>query len=201
MRGAPALLAALIVALAAAPAADAQANPPAVIVIDQERLFQESALGQSITRQLEQHSAALAAENRAIETELIAEERELTERRAELPPEEFRALADAFDEKVERLRAEQDAKTRELVAIRDAGRQNFTQSVGPILLDYMRRTGAAVMIDRRSVVATADRVDVTDELIAEIDARVEPEDAPEDGGDPGPVPPGPEATPPAAEDE
>ena len=165
-------LAALMIAAFTAQLARAQDAPPAIIVIDQERLFQESRLGERIAQDLEERSAALAAENRAIEAELIAEERDLTERRAELEPEEFRALADAFDEKVDRLRAEQDAKTRELVAIRDAGRQNFTRSVGPILLEYMRQTGASVMLDRRSVVATADRVDVTDELIAEVDERV-----------------------------
>ncbi len=67
---------------------------------------------------------------------------------------------------------EQDAKTRELVDIRDAGRQDFSRSVGPILLEYMRESGASVMLDRRSVVVAADRVDVTDELIAEVDERV-----------------------------
>ena len=191
------LLAALAFASFAGHAAVAQEAPPAVIVIDQERLFQESLFGQRITTELEERSAALATENRAIEAELIAEERELTERRAELPPEEFRALADAFDEKVGRLRSEQDAKTRELVSIRDAGRQNFSRSVGPILLDYMRRSGASVMLDRRSVVVTADRVDVTDELIAEIDDRVgagelsvdPPEASPRDGQDGRVVPP------------
>jgi Skp family chaperone for outer membrane proteins len=179
MRGLAAFLPALVLATVPAPAVRAQDTPPAIIVIDQERLFQESALGQSITSELEERSATLAAENRVIEAELIAEERSLTERRSELAPEEFRALADDFDEKVDRLRSEQDAKTRDLVAVRDAGRQNFTQSVGPILLDYMRQTGASVMIDRRSVVATADRVDVTDELIAEIDARTDTLDRPE----------------------
>ena len=155
-------------------------DAPAIVVVDQERLFQDSLLGGTISEELEERSATLAAENRAIEAELIAEERELTERRPNLEPQEFRALADAFDEKVERLRAEQDAKGRELVALRDAERQRFTRTVGPILLDFMRQSGAAVMLDRRSVVATADRVDVTDELIAMIDDKVGAEAQPPD---------------------
>lgn len=162
---------ALMTALVSGHVALAQGSTPVIVVIDQERLFEESVLGLQVARQLEERSAELAVENRAIEAELIAEERDLTERRSELDPVEFRTLADAFDEKVDRLRSEQDAKTRELVAIRDAGQQNFSQSVGPILLDYMRRSGASVMVDRRSVVAATDRVDVTDELIAEIDAQ------------------------------
>ena len=155
-------------------------DAPAIVVVDQERLFQDSLLGRTIAAELEDRSNALAAENRAIEAELIAEERDLTERRPELDAQEFRALADAFDEKVERLRAEQDAKGRDLVALRDDERQRFTRTVGPILLDFMRQSGAAVMLDRRSVVATADRVDVTDELIAMIDDRVGAGETPPD---------------------
>lgn len=157
----------------------------AVVVVDQDRLFQDSLLGQSIADELEDRSSELAAENRAIEAELIAEESELTERRPELEPQEFRALADAFDEKVERLRAEQDAKGRELVALRDDERQRFTRTVGPILLDFMRQSGAAVMLDRRSVVASADRADVTDDLIALIDEVVGVGEAPTDPPAPG----------------
>ncbi len=150
---------------------------PEIVVVDQEALFEESLLGQQITEELEERSAALAAENRAIEAELVAEESDLTERRETLDPAEFRALADAFDEKVERLRAAQDAKGRDLVALRDAERQRFTSAVGPILLDYMRDTGANIMFDSRSLVASSERVDVTQEIIAEIDARVGAEDA------------------------
>ena len=164
-------LAALAIALLAAAGAPAQ-DASAVVVVDQERLFLDSRLGQSITEELEARSAALATENRAIEAELIAEERRLTEQRPDLDPAEFRELADAFDARVDRLRSEQDAKTRELVSLRDAERQRFTQLVGPILLEFMRDSGASVMLDRRSVVATAERVDVTEELIDEIDARV-----------------------------
>ena len=161
-----------ILAVAALARAAAAQEPPTIVVVDQERLFQESAFGQRIAEDIEARSAALAAENRAIEAELIAEERELTELRATLDPQEFRELADAFDAKVERLRAEQDAKAGELVALRDAERQSFSRVVGPVLLDFMRQSGAAVMLDRRSVVATAERVDVTDELVAAIDSEV-----------------------------
>lgn len=181
-RGSRLAVVALAVALAGASAA-AQ-DTPDIVVVDQERLFQDSAMGRRIADDLEARSSELAAENRAIEAELVAEERALTERRSELAPDEFRALADAFDDKVERLRGAQDAKTRDLVARRDAERESFTRAVGPILLDFMRRTGASVMLDRRSVVATSDRADVTDELIAEINARVDagaPSDA---AGDP-----------------
>lgn len=151
-----------------------------IVVVDQERLFQESRLGQQIAEAVEVLSAKLAAENRAIEAELIAEERSLTEQRPSLDPKVFRELADAFDSKVDSLRAEQDAKTRELVTRRDAERLEFTRALGPILLEYMRLNGATVMLDRRSVLAVGERVDVTDELIEMVNRSAVPQDSPAD---------------------
>lgn len=179
--GCAALVAALFV-FSAAPAS-AQDLPPGgtpVLVIDQERLFRESALGTRITEELEDAAAALAAENRRIETELTAEEQELTELRAELSAEEFRELADAFDAKVQRLRSEQDAKERELERRQDADRQLFINQIGPILGALAQERRALVVLDRRAVFLVSDTVDVTDEMIERVNDSIEADEAAED---------------------
>ncbi|HHC29229.1 MAG TPA: OmpH family outer membrane protein, partial [Rhodobacterales bacterium] len=76
-----------------------------MLTIDRERLFSDTLYGQRITRELEAARADMAAETSRIEADLEAEERSLTEQRATLDPKAFRALADAFDEKVQSLRA------------------------------------------------------------------------------------------------
>ena len=81
-----------------------------VLTIDSERIFIESDFGRSVARQIEAEGSALAAENRQIEAALEAEERALTDQRAELSPEDFRELANAFDEKVQQTRRDQAAK-------------------------------------------------------------------------------------------
>ncbi len=111
-----------------------------------------------------------AAENREIEAELLAEERELTERRPELPPDDFRALADAFDRKVQLLREQQDEKERELTQFREAERQRFFQEVAPVLSEIVRERRALVILDRRDVFLSADSIDITDEAIRRLDA-------------------------------
>ena len=118
-----------------APVAEPQTNTPApaqggvispVLTIDSERLFRDSAFGQRVTREIEVESEQLATENREIEAALEAEERELTEKRSQMKPAQFRLLADAFDEKVQRTRAEQAAKNRALSEALDAGRASAT---------------------------------------------------------------------------
>ncbi len=153
--------------------------PPPILTIDGERLFEATAFGRRVTSEVEAAARALAAENREIEARLIAEERDLTERRPSMAQEEFRPLADAFDEKVQRLRAEQDQKQRSVEALRDQSRQEFVGKIGPILSAIVRERGALVILDRRSVFLSADSIDITSDAIARIDAAIG------DGADPG----------------
>lgn len=155
----------------AAPAATAQGAPVSgdILVLNQDRLLSQTQYGQRIQRELEAASTALAAQNREIETQLTAEELELTELRETLATEDFRAMADEFDERVSGIRAAQDAKTRDLQAQADAVRQRFFEEIVPILLELVEAEGAAVLLDSRTVLLSAGSVDVTDRAIAEID--------------------------------
>ncbi len=144
--------------------------PPPILTIDQDRLFQETRLGARSAGAIESEVEALAAENARIEGELIAREQELTERRATLLPYEFRALADAFDADVQRIRKAQDEKAREVNRLRDAARQDFFNDVAGIISDIVRERGALVVLDRRDVFLSADRIDITDEAITRVNA-------------------------------
>ncbi len=152
-------------------AQEAQLGAPqaAILTISSERLFAESAFGRRIAREIEAQSAVLAAENRRIEAELSAEELELSERRADMEPEAFRVLADAFDEKVQSIRNTQEAKARSLNQMRDQARVEFLQTAGPILEALMRETGAGVILERSSVFLSANATDITDLAIERID--------------------------------
>lgn len=170
----------LISIILIATGAVAQGPSPAssvILIIDQDRLFTETNLGERALRELDDQARALAAENRRIEAELLAEERELTEQRPTLSPESFTELADAFDAKVQRLREEQDAKSRELARLREERRQAFFGEIGDVLSDITRERGAVVMLDRRQVFLALDSIDVTDEAIRRINAALG------DGGD------------------
>ncbi|TCM83380.1 OmpH family outer membrane protein [Rhodovulum steppense] len=160
---------------ALAPAQDAPILRSPVLTLDQERLFSDSRAGRALSDALEADSAALASENRQIEAELIAEERDLTERRRTLPPEEFRTLAEAFDEKVVMTRRAQDAKARALAQRREAGQQAFYRQVLPLVAEIVRERGGVVVLERDAVILSAEQVDITDEAIAAIDDRLAPE--------------------------
>jgi Skp family chaperone for outer membrane proteins len=143
--------------------------PSPILTIDQDRVYAASAFGRRVAREIEVRAAELAAENRRIEAELEAEERALTEARATLPSEEFRARADAFDARVVAIRAEQDAKARALGTLRDTAREAFWRDSLPALSQILTERGAVAILDRRVVFLAANAIDITDDAVARID--------------------------------
>ncbi len=144
----------------------------AILTLSTERMFAESAFGQRIAREIEAESAVLAAENRRIEAELTADEKDLTRRRPDMEAPAFRVLADAFDQKVQANRAAQDAKAHALNQIGDIARVEFLQVARPILEELMRETGAGVILERANVFLSANATDVTDLAIDRIDRAI-----------------------------
>lgn len=141
-----------------------------ILVVDPERLFEETRLGQSIARKLQAERDALIARNRRIESELEAEERELTDLRPDTSPEDFRELADAFDTKVQTIRRDSERRVRELERNRERAPVDFMRQVEPVLVNVMREAGAVVVMDARSVLLRADVIDITDIVANRIDA-------------------------------
>ena len=168
-----ALRALVLVAVMATGHAEAQDAPQInlpspILTIDQDRLVAETISGARVTDELEAQATALADQNAAIEADLVARERELTELRPSLTPDEFRRLADVFDADVQRIRSEQDEKARAINAARDEARQEFLNEAAVIISMIVRERRALLVIDRRDVFLSADSIDITDEAIRRI---------------------------------
>lgn len=143
-----------------------------VLVLRQNDLFENSAFGIASNARIEAANALLLAENREIESALEIEERDLTERRASLPPAEFQTLSEAFNVKVVEIRSAQEAKSRDILRIRDEDRRRFAQAAVPVLAQIMQEAGAQVILDEQLVVLNLDRIDITARAIARIDAAI-----------------------------
>lgn len=204
------LAAALLAGLCgtAAPAQERVVVPSPVLTVDQDELFERSAFGRRVARELEADSTALAAENRRIEAELAEEERSLTERRPGMDAAEFRTLAAEFDARVVAIRREQDQKARELSRRPEEARVQFFRAAVPILTELVRERGAVAILDSRAVLLSADLIDITDEALRRIDAELgedgaaaAPSPAPATSPDAGTPPGTPRETPPETPSE
>lgn len=137
-----------------------------ILTIDSERLFRESAFGQRVAAEVEAKGAELAAENQRIQADLEAEEQELTDLRPSVAPEDFRVLADTFDEKVQQTRQVQATKGRALDTLLDQEREVFLSAAAPVLGRLMRDAGAVVILEKRAAFVSASAIEITDDAIA-----------------------------------
>ncbi|MCW8842360.1 MAG: OmpH family outer membrane protein [Rhodobacteraceae bacterium] len=168
------LIAALVMGAAfASHAQEARSVPQApILTIESDRLFAESAFGKRVAAQIKAEESVLLKENRKIEEELVAEEKRLTELRAQMEPDEFRTLADSFDARVQEIRQLQDGKARSIAETGDQERGTFIRAAQPVLIDLMREAGAGVILERRSVLFSANAIDITDLAIARLNDAI-----------------------------
>ncbi|NNU80708.1 OmpH family outer membrane protein [Halovulum dunhuangense] len=148
---------------------DIPREPRPILVLDQDRLYSGSRLGQSLIAANEAETQALRDENAALDRQFEEEERALTAERPSLDPEAFRAKADEFDARVVATRAAQEQKAEALSRRIDRRRAEFFNRVGPVLLELMNQTGAAAVIDQRNVLISRQDLNITDEAIKRLD--------------------------------
>lgn len=167
------LVAALAAALAGAAAAQSLTGP-GIRYLDQDRLLRESRMGQSMLAGLREAEQALERENQALADQLAAEERALTDLRPTLPPEEFRARAEAFDRRVEAIRAERARLSQELSRRYETEAQQFFQTALPVLTALMAEQGVVALLRPEAVLLGAEWLDLTDQAIERLNRATPP---------------------------
>jgi Skp family chaperone for outer membrane proteins len=143
-----------------------------ILVLDPDRLYIETLMGQRIAADLQAERDQLIAHNRKVEAELGAEEKALTELRATKNAVEFRALADEFDAKVQEMRRASERAVRDHERNRERAPILFMRAIEPVLADLLEDANGAVIMDQRSVLLRSDVIDVTDVAISRVDAAI-----------------------------
>lgn len=144
----------------------------AVLTVDQEAMYRQSAWGQRAERQIAQQSRQVAADNDKAFAALVADEDALTSARATLAPDEFRKRAAAFDQRVTAVRQERDAARADLARMAERDRVLFFQAAAPVLGRVMRARGARVVLDQRTVLISDERIDMTAATIEALDSAL-----------------------------
>jgi Skp family chaperone for outer membrane proteins len=162
---------------AAAPAAPAVAAaplvPPTVMIVDMNRVLQESNAGRSIQKQLEDYSKALNVEVQKLEEELKGKDAELRRQRTILS-------AQAFEEQRQTVQRRAGEAQRTLQEKGQAIEKAQNEAVG-VLLDSAREVisvlagerKAQVVLSRQQILLLAEpNLEVTQTVLDRINARL-----------------------------
>ena len=147
--------------------------PQPILVLDQDGLFTNSKLGQSMQLIQAEERTVLLQESRLISDAFVVEEKRLTEVRNEVSADEFRTLSEDFDKRVQAAREAQLAKDVEMQQSIDGQRRRFLVIAAPLLSEIMLKYRASAIVDQRSVLLFNRNLDITLEAIDILDRAFE----------------------------
>lgn len=172
------LTAAFVLALASAlAAAPAFAQGTKVVVVDQNRVLTESRAGQDIQTKIENIEAEMQRELEPTAQSLQSLGETIEAKTANMTPEAMRADTDlqqqarSYQSQLQSFASERDKRATELAITERRASIAFGQALKPVLESVMAEEGAQVMLQASDVVLSLPAVDVTDKVIARLDAE------------------------------
>ena len=158
----------LLVLILVSPSAIAQNIEP-ILIVEREKLLVGSMAGQEVLAQGQKVRDSLEEEGKRLDDAFRAEELDLTRLRPTMAPEEFRALAEAFDDKVVATRLQQKDLVEEENRLVQQRHNEFFADVGPVLFQMMVEKGASAIIDADRVLVANHSLNITQEVIKRLD--------------------------------
>lgn len=141
-----------------------------VIAFDRERIFDNTDIGRALEAKVETLLNDLVVENDTIFAALEAEEKELTELKVTLSKEDFAKKAEAFDEKVIAIRAEQKEKSEAIEQTKDQGLREFEDMLNVVLKGIAQEVRAVAVFERAQIYLMSGSIDISLEVIKRLNA-------------------------------
>ncbi len=158
--------------------APAQAMAQNILVMDSDRVLNQSAVGKHIKAQLESIAQTMQDELRSEGAPVQGELEAFQSETASLTREALSDRPDLLEKskdlqsKLVRLSYSEQIKARELVATKVQALRPVRIKLDEVLQALVDEKGATIMVEREMLIYAGDSVDVTDEVIANLNAAM-----------------------------
>ncbi len=167
--------AAAVLSLLSASPALAQTLPPAVIVVvDLDRVVNESTAGRQAITELQGRIQALQARANTLQSQLQAEASAIQQGQANntLTGPQFEARAKAFGERQQAAQEELARTEAEIQRSRAWVLKQITDAAQPIITQIMREKGASIALAERATIQHSGSLNVTNDVLARLNAAL-----------------------------
>jgi Skp family chaperone for outer membrane proteins len=153
--------------------AAAQKLPPAVAaVIDYQRILRDAAAARSIRNQIEARRKAYQEEISKEEQRLHEIDKEFAKQRSVLSPEDFAEKRREFEQDVAEVQRKVQERRRELDRLSAAALNEVKQALIAIVTSIAEERGFNLVLPSSEVLFFARTLDLTEEVLAKLDARL-----------------------------
>jgi len=169
---APAAAPAPVAAVAAPPAKGPLV--PGVCLLSEETLIARSKVGQAATARLRELAGQVQANLNAEKARLEARGKALGEKRATLTPLQIQAQSQALNQRVQSLQTEAGERSAQIDATKTRAFGRVIQTAQPYISQAYAAHGCGLLFAREAVLTGNLGNDLTDEVLAALDAKATP---------------------------
>lgn len=160
--------------LAAVPAAAQKLSPPVIVIVDMDRVVNESAAGKTATTEIQTRITGLQARATTLQNELRNEAEAIQKAQAAktLAGPALEARAKAFEDKRQASAAEVGRSEGDIQRIRQSVVKQITDGANPIITELMRDRGASIALAEGATLQHSASIDITADVIARLNTSL-----------------------------
>lgn len=152
--------------------AQADKAPTVILIVDMAGLFTNSAVGQDVSRQVQELASALQQEDLTTRQALAAEAESIRDQRANLTQEELQAKAADLQQR-QQTHVQKIALRQQSIQLGRAQANNqIAEVIKPIFSELLQKHNAGLLIDQANVLAGGLDLNITAEAMALLNQRL-----------------------------
>jgi Skp family chaperone for outer membrane proteins len=141
---------------------------PNVCILNREQVLGASSLGKAIETRLQQLNSQVEAELTAINNEA----KTLDSQRATLAPDAFEKRQADLQVRANAFERKRQQRGREMVATQEKALGRFEQEMAPAITGVFQQKQCSILFDRQAVVIANPAMDVTQPVVAALNAKI-----------------------------
>ena len=152
----------------------AETNYPntSIAIVDLNLILSESKAAKNATKQFEEIQKLTEDKIIASDKEMLNERNKLIEQQSVIAPEAFELKAKDYEKKLQEYQTDKQNKLRKLEGILQKARNEILDKVKPILEDLSKEFGVTVILEKNSVLLSANNMDITDDVIKKLNKEL-----------------------------
>ncbi len=160
-----------LVTISNIPLADQYPNT-SIGILDINKVLTESKSAINAAKQIEKIQKDIENDAKAKDETIIKEREKLIEQQSVMAPEAFEVKVSEFERKVQEHQIARQDEIQKLDRMVQSARSSILEKVKPIINDYASELGITVILEKNSVVMSADDMDMTVEVINRLDKEM-----------------------------
>jgi outer membrane protein len=140
-----------------------------VIVVDPDRILQESKVGKSVQAQIQEKASSYQKNVSQQEQELYSERQEIEKQRSILAQDAFAVKAKEYEQKVAEAGKKAQNAEREIAQGRNQALGRIINSIEEIVQEIAKERNANLVVTKQSVMFFDPSFDVTEETVKRLD--------------------------------